>query len=85
MIGHHYRVEWEWDDELMPNARDRLDRWRAAAAAGGGNGDVLACVRDRLDDDLDTPGAFAIIDDAATRGGAGDGVAAAAALLGVVL
>ena len=85
MIGHHYRVEWEWDDELMPNARDRLDRWRAAAAAGGGNGDVLACVRDRLDDDLDTPGAFTIIDDAATRGGAGDGVAAAAALLGVVL
>jgi L-cysteine:1D-myo-inositol 2-amino-2-deoxy-alpha-D-glucopyranoside ligase len=41
-------------------------------------------VRDRLDDDLDTPGAFAAID-AAAADGAGKAVAAAAALLGVLL
>jgi len=39
-------------------------------------------VRGRLDDDLDTPGALAAIDDAARRGA---GVAEAAALLGVDL
>jgi L-cysteine:1D-myo-inositol 2-amino-2-deoxy-alpha-D-glucopyranoside ligase len=84
IIGHRYRVEWEWDEELMPRSQARLERWRSAAGAGGGDGDVLARVRERLDDDLDTPAAFAVIDEAAA-GGLGDGVAAAAALLGVVL
>ena len=68
----------------MPRSHARLERWRSAAGSGGGDGDVLAQVRERLDDDLDTPGAFAVIDDAAATG-LGDGVAAAAALLGVVL
>ena len=30
IIDHHYRTPWEWDDELMPAAAARLDRWRAA-------------------------------------------------------
>ena len=29
IIGHHYRTEWEWDDELMPASADRLTAWRA--------------------------------------------------------
>jgi L-cysteine:1D-myo-inositol 2-amino-2-deoxy-alpha-D-glucopyranoside ligase len=41
-------------------------------------------VRSRLDDDLDTPGAFAVIDEAVVAG-AGRGVAAAADLLGISL
>ena len=28
IIEHHYRTEWEWDDELMPRSADRLDAWR---------------------------------------------------------
>ena len=84
IIGHRYRVEWEWDTELMPRSQARLEQWRSAAGSGGGDGDVLAQVRERLDDDLDTPGAFVVIDDAAAAG-LGDGVAAAAALLGVAL
>jgi L-cysteine:1D-myo-inositol 2-amino-2-deoxy-alpha-D-glucopyranoside ligase len=64
----------------MPRAAARLEAWRASA--GGRPGDVLAAVRDALDDDLDTPGAFAAIDAAAARG---DDVGAAANLLGVVL
>jgi L-cysteine:1D-myo-inositol 2-amino-2-deoxy-alpha-D-glucopyranoside ligase len=84
ITGHHYRTEWEWDEQLMPRAQERLEAWRAAAKAGGPVGDVLAIVRDRLDDDLDTPGAFAAIDASATRG-EGSGVADAAALLGIVL
>jgi L-cysteine:1D-myo-inositol 2-amino-2-deoxy-alpha-D-glucopyranoside ligase len=80
VIEHHYRTEWEWDDELMPRAAERLDVWRRAA--GGSPCDVLAHVRTALDDDLDTPKAVAAIDAAATRG---DDVSAAADLLGVLL
>jgi L-cysteine:1D-myo-inositol 2-amino-2-deoxy-alpha-D-glucopyranoside ligase len=85
IIGHHYRTEWEWDDDLMDRSLSQLERWRAAAKAGGSGDAVVEAVRARLDDDLDTPGAFAVIDEAAASGNAGDGVAAAAALLGIVL
>jgi L-cysteine:1D-myo-inositol 2-amino-2-deoxy-alpha-D-glucopyranoside ligase len=85
IIGHHYRTEWEWDEALMPSAQQRLEAWRAAATEGGAAVDVLAIVRERLDDDLDTPGAFAAIDAAAAEGGSGDAVGGAAELLGVVL
>jgi L-cysteine:1D-myo-inositol 2-amino-2-deoxy-alpha-D-glucopyranoside ligase len=85
IIGHHYRTEWEWDEELMHAAQQRLDAWRAAVTAGGAAVDVLAVVRERLDDDLDTPGAFAAIDAAAAEGGSGVAVGGAAELLGIVL
>jgi len=80
LIEHHYRIEWEWDDELMPRNQRRLEAWRAAA--DGTAGDVLDEVRARLDDDLDSPGAVAAVDDAAARG---ESTSAAAALLGVQL
>jgi L-cysteine:1D-myo-inositol 2-amino-2-deoxy-alpha-D-glucopyranoside ligase len=80
LVEHHYRTEWEWDDDLMPRNADRLARWRAAA--DGAPSSVLDEVRERLDDDLDTPGAVAAIEAAAT---AGDATRAAAELLGVVL
>ena len=79
IIEHNYRVEWEWDDELMPRNAARLDAWLANATS---NPALLEIVRERLDDDLDTPGAIAAIDAAAA---AGDGVLESAALLGVEL
>jgi len=79
IIEHHYRTEWEWDDGLMTRSTERLRRWRAADRS---NPELLDEVRRRLDDDLDTPGAVAAIDEAAASGG---GVAEAAALLGVEL
>jgi L-cysteine:1D-myo-inositol 2-amino-2-deoxy-alpha-D-glucopyranoside ligase len=84
IIGHHYRVEWEWDEMLMPRAQQRLEEWRAASRRSASDRDLLQVVRDRLDDDLDTPGAFAAIDAAAAEGD-GKAVAAAADLLGVLL
>ncbi len=87
IIGHQYRTEWEWDDGLIDRSQAQLDSWRAAAAAaaaGGSVGELLDAVRERLDDDLDTPGAFALID-AAVAAGDGPGVAAAADLLGIRL
>jgi L-cysteine:1D-myo-inositol 2-amino-2-deoxy-alpha-D-glucopyranoside ligase len=80
LIEHHYRTEWEWDDELMPRNAERLQRWRDAA--DGTASDLLTEVRERLDDDLDSPGAVAAIDAAATRG---TSIRAAAELLGVPL
>ena len=80
LIEHHYRTEWEWDDELMPRNAERLRQWRRAA--DGTASAVLNAVRERLDDDLDTPGAVALVDEAAARG---ERTADAAALLGVEL
>jgi L-cysteine:1D-myo-inositol 2-amino-2-deoxy-alpha-D-glucopyranoside ligase len=76
VLHHHYRFDWDWTDESMPGAAERLAAWRAA---GGGDGG-LEEVRAALDDDLDTPAALAAIDAAAARG---EGVSAAAGLLGV--
>lgn len=77
IIEHNYRVEWEWDDALMPRNKARLESWLANDAS---NLELLDVVRERLDDDLDTPGALAVIDAAAA---AGRGVREAAELLGV--
>ncbi|MDQ2649645.1 MAG: cysteine--tRNA ligase [Actinomycetota bacterium] len=78
LIENHYRTAWEWDDSRPARATERLEAWRAA---GPGDG-ALADVRAALDDDLDTPTAVAAVDAAVA---AGEGVGAAADLLGVVL
>ena len=78
VLGHHYRDSWEWRPAVMDEAAERLERWRAAAGGEGPLGEVRAA----LDDDLDTPAALACVDAAAGRG---EGVTAAAMLLGVDL
>jgi len=78
IVANHYRSEWEWTEELMPEAATRLERW---LAAGGGRA-AADEVRAALDNDLDTPAAVRAIDEAAARG---EGVSEAAMLLGVDL
>jgi len=78
LLAHRYRESWDFDGALLDNARERLVHWRSA---GEGEG-ALDVVRARLDDDLDTPGALAAIDEIAASG---VGVSRAAALLGVTL
>jgi L-cysteine:1D-myo-inositol 2-amino-2-deoxy-alpha-D-glucopyranoside ligase len=90
LIVNHYRQEWEWDEGLIDRATDRLGKWSAASVESEGaisrikerGLGVLQSVRHHLDDDLDTPGAVAAIDEAARQG---VNVRDAAALLGVVL
>ncbi len=78
LLGQNYRLGFEWEDALLEQAENRLDRWRVA-----GRGDAaLEIVRDRLDDDLDTVGAISAIDEEVD---AGRGVSDAAQLLGVAL
>jgi L-cysteine:1D-myo-inositol 2-amino-2-deoxy-alpha-D-glucopyranoside ligase len=76
VINHHYRSDWDWGEDLMAEATERLEAWRANGEGDGAMGEVRAA----LDDDLDTPRAVRAIDDAV---GAGLGVSEAASLLGV--
>jgi L-cysteine:1D-myo-inositol 2-amino-2-deoxy-alpha-D-glucopyranoside ligase len=76
LLAHHYRSDWEWTDAVLADAQARLDRWRAAlvradaALPGVLPGDaqayeaetVLSGVRARMGDDLDAPGALAVVD-----------------------
>ena len=64
LLDAHYRSDREWSDGVLAAAQDRLARWRAAVArpAGAPAEPVLAEVRARLADDLDSPGALAAID-----------------------
>jgi L-cysteine:1D-myo-inositol 2-amino-2-deoxy-alpha-D-glucopyranoside ligase len=84
LLDHHYREDWEWRQADVVTASARLDRWRSAGAGAPGTGadPVLDEVRDRLDDDLDTPGALAAIDRGAVDG---RHVGPAAGLLGFAL
>jgi L-cysteine:1D-myo-inositol 2-amino-2-deoxy-alpha-D-glucopyranoside ligase len=91
IVENHCRDPWEWDEQRMLRAAERLERWRVAAgratdpgpeAAPVGEDPVLDAVRDALDDDLASDLAVRVIDEAAD---AGRPVAAAAALLGVDL
>jgi L-cysteine:1D-myo-inositol 2-amino-2-deoxy-alpha-D-glucopyranoside ligase len=78
ILANHYRASWDWTDDLLPEALERLERWRAA---GEGEG-ALDAVRAALDDDLDAPSALRAVDVAAGRG---QGVSVAAQLLGVAV
>ena len=84
IVANHYRHEWEWRDDVLTWATERLEAWMAASSVPSApdSAAALAAVRSALDDDLDTPGAMAAIDVAA---GAGESVVSAAALLGVFL
>jgi L-cysteine:1D-myo-inositol 2-amino-2-deoxy-alpha-D-glucopyranoside ligase len=78
VLRHKYRTGWDWHDDLMPEAAERLSRW---CIPGPGDG-AIEEVRAALDDDLDTPRAIAAIDNAVATG---KGVGDSAALLGVNL
>jgi L-cysteine:1D-myo-inositol 2-amino-2-deoxy-alpha-D-glucopyranoside ligase len=80
LLAHHYRSDWEWTDASLADGAARLARWRRAlshteAAASAGPGDApselalatLNGVRARMHDDLDAPGALAVIDRWANR------------------
>ena len=76
LLNFHYRDSWEWNNEIMPTASERLETW---TRSGDGEG-ALEAVREHLSNDLNTPAAIEAIDAAA---GKGQGVSKAALLLGV--
>ncbi len=68
LASKHYRSAWDYDEVLMIEAERRLERWLSASGRAGGGERLLEAVRARLDDDLDTPGALELIDEAADLG-----------------
>ncbi len=64
LLDGHYRADREWTGGRLPAAERRLARWRAALAepAGPPADRMLAAVRARLADDLDTDGAIEAVD-----------------------
>ena len=96
LAAGHYRTDRSWSEEVLAAARSRHEAWSRAVARGAGAeaAPAVAALRDRLADDLDTPGALAAIDawaeatlsGADSEPGAGAAVATAVdALLGVRL
>jgi L-cysteine:1D-myo-inositol 2-amino-2-deoxy-alpha-D-glucopyranoside ligase len=69
LLAHHYRTPWDWTDAVLLEAQERLDLWRAGLSTNGGPDadSTVAQVRERLADDLDTPGALAAVDRWARR------------------
>ena len=65
ILENSYRREWEWTPDAMPRAVNRLEGWSRGHTR---DSTVLERVRERLDDDLDTPGAVAVIDEASRLG-----------------
>ncbi len=76
ILNNHYRTPWEWNDQMIEVADQRIKRW---LEAGRGSAAIQE-VRAALDDDLNIPAAIAAIDDAVSRN---HGISEAAALLGV--
>jgi L-cysteine:1D-myo-inositol 2-amino-2-deoxy-alpha-D-glucopyranoside ligase len=96
LLDGHYRADREWTGGRLRGAELRLARWRAATAlpAAPETTTLLAALRERLADDLDTTGALAVVDAWADAALADRGAEAAApsaahtaidALLGIAL
>ncbi|MFT2689135.1 hypothetical protein [Clavibacter zhangzhiyongii] len=71
LLAQHHRADWEWTDALLEESVARLaawDAWAAEAASGDAPaledapGELVELVRERLADDLDTPGAILLLD-----------------------
>jgi L-cysteine:1D-myo-inositol 2-amino-2-deoxy-alpha-D-glucopyranoside ligase len=64
LLAHHYRTPWDWTDQVLVEARERLATWRAAMSVNAGPAAeaTIARVRECVADDLDTPNALAAVD-----------------------
>jgi L-cysteine:1D-myo-inositol 2-amino-2-deoxy-alpha-D-glucopyranoside ligase len=72
LLRHHYREPWEYTGDQLDDAAEWTQRLRQAARGpGDGKGDSLLAVRAALEDDLDTPRALRLLQDAVTGGDAG--------------
>ncbi|GAA2265634.1 cysteine--1-D-myo-inosityl 2-amino-2-deoxy-alpha-D-glucopyranoside ligase [Glycomyces scopariae] len=69
LMARHYRADRQWSAAVLAEAELRLGRWREAVSRelAVPAGAMLTAVRERLADDLDTPGALAVVDAWAER------------------
>ncbi len=63
VLAHHYRQDWEWTDDVLADAQQRLERWMLWAMGSRGSAtSLVAEVRGCLAADLDAPAALRAID-----------------------
>ena len=69
LLRHHYREPWDYTEDQLEDAAAWTQRLRQAARGpGNGSGDSPTAVRASLEDDLDTPRALGVLEDAVTGG-----------------
>ncbi|QWC85029.1 cysteine--1-D-myo-inosityl 2-amino-2-deoxy-alpha-D-glucopyranoside ligase [Nocardioidaceae bacterium] len=74
LLAQHYRSDWEWTEQLLLAAEERLARWRRAVQLDSAP-DARATVREVLAamaEDLDAPRAVAAVDAWTAQALAGD-------------
>ncbi len=84
LLSHHYRDDWSFDDAALAEAAAAFKRWREAAGPSRTRRDLVDAFHAAMDDDLDTPAALSVMDDAAAAG-AGATLCQLAAVLGFTL
>lgn len=64
LLSQHYRADWEWTDQSLPDASARLERWRAALTEEqpGDGEQLLQSLHHALSHDLDAPAALVELD-----------------------
>ena len=64
VLDHHYALDWEYTDDQLESAKERLATWRdVASRAGDDDADQLAdAITAALADDLDAPAALQAMD-----------------------
>jgi L-cysteine:1D-myo-inositol 2-amino-2-deoxy-alpha-D-glucopyranoside ligase len=82
LLEHHYRSGWDYDDRAMQRAAQAFEGWARATGRPGRRPDLEDAFGEALRDDLDTPRAVAVLDEAAAAG-AGETVDELAAAFGV--
>lgn len=68
LLEHHYRQPWEFSDDALTDAAAAYKRWGGAAGTEGERPDLVDAFHAALQDDLDTPTAIRVLDEAATDG-----------------
>jgi L-cysteine:1D-myo-inositol 2-amino-2-deoxy-alpha-D-glucopyranoside ligase len=68
LLEHHYRSPWEYDEVAMAQSAGAHKVWTDAAARGGERPDLEERFAAAMEDDLDTPAAVAVLDEAAQAG-----------------
>ncbi len=65
LLSGHYRADREWSDGLLSDSENRLNLWRVAFSSpyGGQVDELMMDISAAISDDLDTPKAFALIDE----------------------
>lgn len=82
-LEHHYRQDWTFDDDELQDAAAGFKRW-SDASEHGRRADLEEQFLAALGNDLDTPGAVAVLD-AMADAGAGESLRRFAPILGFLL